>query len=644
MFAIGPLIGLVVFCTQLCVAQGNEPALVRSGSLRVQIDPVTGAVQQLADETNELSWHVDGARIWQADQAGQGLNAKLSVEASHAGEVTLTLSLHNPSPQAIQTDVRFPYLENLAGGDAASLEYCFPRQALVLGSKPTRLEQEYSSRFPLQFVTAYLPGKGGIYLMTCDTDMHRKRYALEKNETLSMGATYPDLVIQPGQTITLPEARLGVYTGGWHEAFDAYRRWTKQWYQPTTSRKQWFREVFNFRQVFLYPNLDTPGLFDFEQKKLAITSSIENDQKRFGSIDYVHVFDWSQTPEQGRVGVYDPWQHLPRKTFNEEIKQLQSDGMPVGLYLEGYLVSPKANISTRPGRACQLMNADGGRYDPFGSGDDYMCPGVDAWREYLSQAVVRAAKQTRANGFYIDQFGFGYQYPCHDPTHGHAVPSNQPKHEATLIRQVRSALDDQRVLYTEQAPVDVATQYQDGSFSYSLLHARNPSSPSRTNLLRFAFPDFKTIQILKGDGPIGEDVEGIRLVFYNGDGLWLVGPSDNQKWYSKPVLSAIRKTQAIRKEHLDAFTSDDVTPLVSTLIDGVYANCFKADQKVVWTLYNATEKAKNRAVLRVPHRSGDRYTDRWNGVELNPVIKDGWATLIVEIKAKDVGCIIQSRQ
>ena len=638
------MVWLFTVFTHGVLANENESIQVRSGQLELAINPITGLIQQLDDTQHELSWLGDNANLWQVDQVGQGLKTQLSVQASHAGEVTLTLSLHNPTDTPIHTGVMFPFLQGLSGGDLGNLHYCFPRQDLVLGSRPIRLEQEYSSRFPLQFVTTYQPGKGGIYLMTCDTEMHRKRYHLVKSDKTSMGAYYPSLVIEPGKTLVLPEARLGVYTGDWHQAFDAYRRWTKQWYRPSVERKRWFREVFHFRQVFLYPNLDTPGLFDTQARSLSITASVKQDIKQFGSIDYVHLFDWSQTPGQGRVGMYDPWHHLPREVLNKEITALQNLGMPVGLYFEGYLVSPAAKISGRPNRAWQLMDKQQGRYDPFGSGDDYLCPGVKGWRDYLTATVKRVHDQTKANGYYIDQFGFGYQYPCYDKTHGHTVPSNQPKAEFEVIQQIRAALAEEVVLYTEQTPVDIAMCHQDGSFSYSLLHARHSASPSHINLTRFAFPDFKTIQILKGDGPIGDDVEGVKLVFYNGDGLWLVGPSDNPKWYSPAVIDVIRKTHQIRQKYLDAFTADDVTPLVPTLIEGVHANRFRSGKHTVWTLHNTTDVSASGPALRVQHVEGAKYFDAWNQAELKPVIEDGWATLSFQIPSNDIGCIVMLRK
>ena len=56
-------------------AQENEPQVVRSGPLVLDIDPTTGAVRQLEDAANDLSWHADGAEVWKVDEAGQRLVA-----------------------------------------------------------------------------------------------------------------------------------------------------------------------------------------------------------------------------------------------------------------------------------------------------------------------------------------------------------------------------------------------------------------------------------------------------------------------------------------------------------------------------------------------------------------------------------------
>lgn len=625
------------------IGPGTDQQRDAGAALVLELNENQSAATRLADSVNGIEWLARESPLYEIDQIGP-LSPRLTVQRAANGEAILTLQVHNPTDRPVRTDIRFPILRDLTGGDPAALTYCYPRQDLILGREAIELDEPYSSRFPLQFVTVYQPGQGGVYLITCDTELQRKRYFLTKSDRVVMGACYPDQVVEPGQTLTLPAAKLGVYSGDWHAAFDAYREWTTTWYQPVVDRKPWFRRVFNFRQIFLYPNLDTPGLFQPAEKSFTIASSLEDDLERFGGVDYVHLFDWSQTPDQGRVGMYSPWRHLPRERFNQELNRLRQGGAPVGLYFEGYLVSPAAEIPARPGRAWQLRKADGEKYDPFGSGDDYLCPAVPAWRDHLTQAVVRAAEQTPADGFYIDQFGFGYQYPCHHPDHGHELPSNQPLEETRLIRQVRAALAAEKIIYTEQTPVDVAMQYQDGSFSYSLLHARHKRCPSRMNLSRFAFPDFKTIQILRGDGPIGDDVRGVHLTFFHGDGLWLVGPSDNPRWYAPEVLQAIRKTHAIKTKYADAFASDIVAPLVTTLSEGVYANRFSGENRIVWTLYNSTDRPHEGSILRVRHNPGDRYTDSWNGAALLPDIRDGWTTIELALPAGAVGCVVQYRE
>ncbi len=632
------LAAMVLLPVSLARAQPSE-----SGPrLDVELNASASALTVLRDDAVGIDWINHPSNLFDL-HPNSSLEPRLTIERVSAAEVEFTLTLHNPTDHPITADVRFPLLQGLGGEDvdAGELNYCFPRQDLVLGSEPVNLDAEYSGRFPLQFLATYSPGRGGVYLLTCDTEMHRKRYFLQKKDRITMGATYPGVEIGPGQTMTLPKARIGVCDNDWHGGFDAYRRWVRTWHTPTVPRKDWFRRVFSFRQVFLYPNLDTPGLYGPATRSFNFQPTLERDIERFGGVDYLHIFDWSQTPEQGRVGMYDPWGYFSRDRFVQAVEQVQRQGIPVGLYLEGYLVSPAATIPGRPGRAWQLLDRDGRRYDPFGSGDDYLCPGVRPWRDHLTQAVLRAKRDTAADGYYIDQFGFGYQYPCYDPSHNHAIPSNQVRLESKFIEQIRKQLPPEQILYTEQTPVDGATQFQDGSFSYATLHSRHPQAPTRVNLARFAFPDFKIIQILRGDGPIGDDAIGVKLVFFNGDGLWLVGPSDHPKWYSPQVLETIRKTHRLKHQYSDAFTSSHADPLVPTMIPGVYANCFQGKTQTGWTLYNSTNQAIDAAVIKVHHVEGAQYFDAWNEREIQPVIEDGYATVSLPLNANDVGFLVQ---
>lgn len=637
---------MILVCVAALSAQASAQTshVVQSPSLQLTFDGSDPSrITALRLQGRPENWLRESGALYEI-AGSEALQAKLAAHALDTGEIQLTLELTNPTSQAVKVDVSFPLLRHLGGGAAGSdpLAYCFPRQAAVIDDQPVALSELYSGRFPLQFVDVFGPD-GGVYLMTCDTDLHRKRYFLDKAQKVSMGAQYLGQVIAPGRTLRLPPARLGAHAGDWHAALAAYRRWVAVWHRPTAPRKRWWQHVFNFRQVFLHPNMDMGGLHNAADGSLRLQQAVRADAAIFGGVDYVHLFDWSQSPRWGRVGDYDPWDDLPRDKFVEELQAMQSGGMRIGLYFEGYLISPNSRAGQAHGNDWQMLNAEQGRYDPFGSGDFYACPAVGAWREHLTQAVRRAAAQTGADGYYIDQLGFGYQYPCFNPAHHHPIPSNQPRAEAELTQRIRAALPNDKVLYTEQTPVDVTTQYQDGSFSYTLLHARGGGRPVPIDLARFALPDFKIIQILHGDGPIGDDLQGVQLAFFNGEGLWLAGPGEQAKWFSPQVLKLIVRTHGVLRRYADAFAGDLVEPLVPTLQPGVYANRFDGDGRTVWTLYNASQKRIADPVLRVAHTPRARYHDAWNDRPLTPDVIHDQAALTLDLAPGAAGCIVQQR-
>jgi hypothetical protein len=74
------------------------------------------------------------------------------------------------------------------------------------------------------------------------------------------------------------------------------------------------------------------------------------------------------------------------------------------------------------------------------------------------------------------------------------------------------------------------------------------------NSVRFALPDFKTIEILYCDKPTGSWATGVRWVFFNGEAIWLEGSAT--EWFEPQTLEAIRRCYAILHEHRDAFTHE----------------------------------------------------------------------------------------
>ena len=209
-----------------------------------------------------------------------------------------------------------------------------------------------------------------------------------------------------------------------------------------------------------------------------------------------------------------------------------------------------------------------------------------------------------------------------------------------MTKRVRLAVGRECVVYTEETPCDVNSQFQDGSFTYCVntgqmglkAYVRVP-----LKLFRFAFPDFKTFEIIVCDRPTGSNVEAVKQVFFNGEGLWIQG--EPESWFTKETLEAIRKCMGLLREHRDAITSDDVEPFVPTLVGGVFANRFGSGRKVVWTLYNANPLTVRRPVLEVEHIKGARYLDLWNGREIRPRVEGGRAIISLTIGPHDVGMV-----
>ena len=237
---------------------------------------------------------------------------------------------------------------------------------------------------------------------------------------------------------------------------------------------------FTFRQHFLHFSVpEKSGLFDAETKEFHFDRVLDKDRRDFGGVDYLHLFDWGWSPDRGRCGVYDPWHYLgPASTFADEIGRLMADGLPVGLYIEGYLIDPPSLVAQSHGEAWQLLNGNGNPYTNFAP-SFHICSHVKDWQDYLSAVYGKTQSLTGAMGFYIDEFGFGSHYQCYNPSHDHPVPVTPLLGEEALTRKVRQNLAEDCVIYTEETPTDVTTQYQDGSFTYAISSASEAWSPTK---------------------------------------------------------------------------------------------------------------------------------------------------------------------
>ncbi|HUT92730.1 MAG TPA: DUF6259 domain-containing protein [Thermoguttaceae bacterium] len=532
------------------------------------------------------------------------------------------------------------------GEDPADAFYLVPKRGAALDNRPCSYRERYCGTFPVQFLDTFSPADGrGLALQTMDTQCLRKHFLLKKEAgTFTLGVEYPERTLKPGEHFRTAPTILIATDGDWRRGLGEYRRWVRSWYKPLSARKAWFREVFNFRQRFLWW-LDP--LYDPERGEFHLQRAVDEARREFGGIDYLHVFDWGNCGRLGRIygrtGDHSPYEHLGgREAFRTAIAGVQQQGVPVGLYIEGYLLQERGKLGQEFGRRWQLVAPDGqGRYWPDGT-EMFVCPGVAPWREVQASTYATKARELDVDGMYLDQFGFaGSGKDCWSKGHGHEVPSYAVLTERDCTRMVRERIEGVKegvALYTEESPVDVTSQYQDGSFTYAMNAAQRTRTRVPLNVFRFAVPDFKTIEILYCDKPTGSWATGVRWVFFNGEAIWLEGPA--VEWFEPQTRACIRRCYRILHKHRDAFTSPEPVPLAPTEQGGVFANAFPAEGKSVYTLYNSRHRTVRGPVLRLRHVDNAAYYDEWHERPAK-FEQDGQdAVISLEIGPHDVGCLV----
>ncbi len=573
------------------------------------------------------------------------ITVRVEVDLSSPGEIGLRARCDFGGRDRAGMHFIFPELSGLGfGGAAQDNWFWLPRRGHVISNVPLSLRETYAGGgSPLQIMGAFGPAQGtGLYMMTQDLTAAPRLYQVQKSEgTVRLAVEW-----WPCGSGELPRTVIGCNQGDWHQQLDRYREWVAEWYHPAAPRKAWFREVFNFRQQFM--NFGIPvnsGMFDPKTQTFNFRQVVEADAQAFGGVDYLHLFDWGWDPVHGRCGDYAPWEYLGgADRFRRAVEELKAAGVPVGLYIEGYLVDPESNLGKAHGKEWQLLDPQAKPYTYFAPSYN-MCPAVKAWQDYLSATYGRARAQTGAVGFYIDEYGFSnLEHLCYNPAHGHELPASPVLGEREMTRRVHEAVGPDCAVYTEESPTDVNSQFQDGSFTYNISSVPDEWSPTHVNLYRFAFPTFKTIEIITCDHPLGSNIEAVKRILFNGEAIWLEGVRD--KWFTPQTRKAIARCHKVLRDNREAFAGDFPVPLIPTLRQGVYANQFdqRADGrgKTCWTVYNTGFRTVRGELLTVAHVSGARYVDGFTGQEVPARVEGGAATLSLTLGPRDVAVITRS--
>ena len=244
--------------------------------------------------------------------------------------------------------------------------------------------------------------------------------------------------------------------------------------------------MFNFRQRFLW-SLDP--LYDSARGVLQLQRAVDEARREFGGIDFLHLFDWGQVTGVGRIygrtGDLSPYDSLRggREALRPAIAAVQAQQVPVGLYIEGYLLEQRGRLGQQSGAAWQLVGArrpqtvlarqhrdvhlSGRGRVARGPGLDLrdQGPGTGRGRHVHRRVRLRGREQ----GLLV----------ARARPRGAQLPGGRRAGCTRMIRERIAGIRPNVAIYTEETPVDVTSQYQDGSFTYAMLSAQQARTRCR---------------------------------------------------------------------------------------------------------------------------------------------------------------------
>jgi hypothetical protein len=513
------------------------------------------------------------------------------VKTATANGIDLSLVLTNNADRGTDLVVSFPSLDIRVAADPHDVSYLFPQKVANVSNRDASLTEDYGPNFLLQFTDVFAERAGcGVAVIVKDAGGQSKSFHLAKDKNSVTDSTEYHVHLGPHETYTAPSVKLVLHNGDWRAGFDAYRQWLAGWYRPETPHPDWLDHAFYMRRD--YPTGGSGLLYDAAQNKYTFPKLID-EGKAFGGVDFIDISGWALSETHGRVGDY-PIELSTPSDLADGIRQTWSKHIPTGLYFEGFLVDKNSDVGRAHGDKWRIIGADGkGLWWPGGNPEMFLCPNVKDWQDYLSNRLATVAKQVGAQAVYLDEYNCAERH-CYSPDHGHPVGANVIDGQIQTARKVRQALDKDgltnTILYVECPPVDIATPFVDGAFTYALPGSKATAYNVKLNLYRFAFPQVRLWDMVSaGVEPHLLSAENFRLAFWNGDGVWLKGRADT--WYGQDVLEFLRWAHPLYLAHAKAF-SGQADALVDSGDSHILMNRFRGGGETVYTILNNTYETR----------------------------------------------------
>ncbi len=581
------------------------------------------------------------------------LAASLVLRQLDQQTTAIALELKNSGGKPLTGTLRFPTCASIRLGKHDDTWYLAGRLGGVISNVESQMRDEIGERHPLALDGFFNPRLGaGLCFMPrvepVDEESLRlaglfRYYNVGKDASgANYAVEYLPETVAAGRAWQCVPVTLAVTPGDWRDQVQGYAAWLRTWHKPLAPRKEWYRRLWSFVSYGPYYPKTTPA----EQRLDFLALAQLRNAKVPGSADYIHLYGWAITDRYGHWGAYDHYDDLGgAANFRKFVGKARAAGQPVGLYLDGYLVSTASDKpSHEQVEAWSIRRADGQKLYHKEYDAHSMCPYTPQWRDYLAKVYARVADEVRPSGMYLDECGRCFpSRTCYGNEHGHVSPQGMCPGEWLLSRQVRQAIPPEIAFYCEFVPADVATQFLDGAYGHVSLdnyrEGHDRLAPHFVNLHRFVIPDFKTFELIYYAPLRNGNWFLLKHPFFNGDGYYLTD-AKMQGWDARSSAFMTR-VLALQHQYVEAFTARDVEPLVRTEQRGLYANCFRTKKQVVWTLYNANYRTVRGPLVTTPRVAGATYLDAWAGKRLTTAPAGPSVTLQGQVGPRSVGCLVE---
>ncbi len=140
--------------------------------------------------------------------------------------------------------------------------------------------------------------------------------------------------------------------------------------------------------------------------------------------------------------------------------------------------------------------------------------------------------------------------------------------------------------------------------------------PPPLNANKFIKPDnaiFRVIQL--GEGRFRREAS---VAFFNGYGSEINTMRPGRPETVAEDLFYLGRTLKILRENHSAFISPDWIPLYPVLEDGLWANCWPAENKVIFTVFSLKPEGYRGPLIPVKEKPGYHFVSLWRHEELRP--------------------------